>query len=32
MSEVYDKLMKCFECVKEKVDFTPKIALVLSFN
>ena len=29
MSEVYDKLMKCFECVKEKVDFTPKIALVL---
>ena len=21
--------MKCFECVKEKVDFTPKIALVL---
>ena len=29
MSEVYDKLMKCFDCVKEKVDFTPKIALVL---
>ena len=29
MSDVYDKLMKCFECVKEKVDFTPKIALVL---
>ena len=29
MNEVYDKLMKCFECVKEKLDFTPKIALVL---
>jgi len=29
MSEVYDKLMKCFSCVKEKVDFTPEIALVL---
>ena len=29
MSEVYDKLMRCYACVKEKVDFTPKIALVL---
>ena len=29
MSEVYDKLMKCFSCVKEKIDFTPQIALVL---
>lgn len=29
MSEVYDKLMKCFACVKEKVDFKPQIALVL---
>lgn len=29
MSKVYDKLMKCFSCVKEKVDFTPEIALVL---
>ena len=29
MSEVYDKLMKCFSCVKEKIDFTPEIALVL---
>lgn len=29
MSEIYDKLMKCFMCVKEKVDFTPKVALVL---
>ncbi len=29
MSEVYEKLMRCFSCVKEKVDFTPEIALVL---
>lgn len=29
MSEVYDKLMKCFSGVKEKIDFVPKIALVL---
>lgn len=29
MSEVYDKLMKCFSCVKEKIDFEPQIALVL---
>ena len=29
MSEVYDKLMKCFSCVKEKIDFSPQIALVL---
>lgn len=29
MSKVYDKLMKCYSCVKEKVDFVPKIALVL---
>ena len=29
MSQVYDKLMKCYENVKNKVDFTPKVALVL---
>lgn len=29
MSEVYDKLMRCFACVKEKIDFVPQIALVL---
>lgn len=29
MSEVYDKLMRCFSCVKEKIDFVPQIALVL---
>lgn len=26
---VYEKLMKCYECVKAKVDFQPKVALVL---
>lgn len=29
MSEVYDKLIRCYTCVKKKIDFTPKIALVL---
>lgn len=29
MSKVYDKLMKCYESVKAKVDFQPKVALVL---
>ena len=29
MSEVYDKLMKCYESVKERVTFKPKVALVL---
>lgn len=29
MSKVYERLMKCYECFKEKVDFTPKIALIL---
>lgn len=29
MNEVYEKLMKCYESVKEKVNFTPKVALVL---
>lgn len=29
MNAVYDKLMKCYSCVKEKIDFTPQIALVL---
>ena len=25
----YEKLLKCYECVKNKVDFKPEIALVL---
>ena len=25
----YEKLTKCYECVKSKIDFEPKIALVL---
>ncbi|MFT3982946.1 MAG: purine-nucleoside phosphorylase [Lachnospiraceae bacterium] len=29
MNEVYNKLMKCYESVKEKVNFKPKVALVL---
>lgn len=29
MSEVYDRLLKCYECVREKTDFVPKIAIVL---
>ena len=27
--EIYDKLKKCYECFKNKVDFKPEIALVL---
>lgn len=29
MNPVYEKLMKCYESVKENVKFTPKVALVL---
>lgn len=29
MNNVYEKLMKCYECFKEKIDFTPKVALIL---
>lgn len=29
MSQVYEKLLKCYECYKERIDFTPKVALVL---
>lgn len=29
MSEVYEKLLKCYECYKEKIDFKPKVAVVL---
>lgn len=29
MSEVYDKLMRCYKSVREKTDFVPKVALVL---
>ncbi|MCI5699064.1 MAG: purine-nucleoside phosphorylase [Lachnospiraceae bacterium] len=29
MNPVYEKLMKCYESVREKIDFTPEIALVL---
>jgi len=29
MDAVYNKLMKCYGCVKKKIAFTPKVALVL---
>ena len=29
MNAVYEKLLKCYESVKEKIDFVPEVALVL---
>ena len=29
MNSVYEKLLKCFECYKDKIDFEPKAAVVL---
>lgn len=29
MSEVYDKLMRCYESVKKQIDFVPKAAIIL---
>ena len=29
MNPVYDKLMTCFRCYQEKINFTPEVALVL---
>lgn len=29
MGKVYDKLMNCYKCFSEKIDFVPEIALVL---
>lgn len=29
MNDIYDKLMKCLTCVREKTDFIPKVAIVL---
>jgi purine-nucleoside phosphorylase len=29
MNQVYEKLLKCFDSFKEKIDFTPRVALVL---
>ena len=29
MNEIYEKLVKCYESVKEKIDFNPQVALVL---
>ncbi len=29
MNTVYEKLMSCYKCVREKIDFEPKVAIVL---
>lgn len=29
MNQIYEKLMQCYACFKEKIDFEPEIALVL---
>lgn len=29
MNPVYDKLLKCYDCYKKKIDFKPKVAAVL---
>ena len=29
MSKVYDRVMKCLECVRARTEFVPKVALVL---
>ena len=29
MNEVYDKLKRCYESVKKRLEFKPKIALIL---
>ena len=29
MSEVYDKLKRCFESVRTQTDFVPEVALIL---
>ena len=29
MNPVYEKVLKCYESFREKIDFTPEIALVL---
>ena len=29
MNLVYEKLMNCYHCVREKIDFVPRVAIVL---
>ena len=29
MNEVYEKLKKCYDCVRRKTDFVPETAIVL---
>ncbi len=29
MTKAYERLLECFQCVKEKIDFQPRVALIL---
>ena len=29
MNEVYEKLLKCYACFEDKIDFKPQAALIL---
>ena len=29
MNKVYEKLLKCYDCYKQKIDFKPDVAVVL---
>lgn len=29
MNEIYEKLLNCYECVRKKIEFVPKVAIVL---
>ncbi len=29
MTKAYERLMECYQCFREKIDFTPKVALIL---
>ena len=31
MNQVYAKLQNCYECVRKKTDFVPKVAIVLAW-
>ena len=29
MNPIYEKLMKCYKCVRERIDFVPRVAIIL---
>ena len=29
MNPIYEKLEKCYQCVREKTDFVPEVAIIL---